>query len=346
MNNETVQVLTEKACVPIQYRTRREILDESPDINKYLDEILADERVKYVFTWQNSDNSLGQCFHGGLIPEEKRKYSGTGAEGALRFLSEMGIPETYPVVEKGLNALLRDNWNPDRWKWSTIYQPELGLFGADNVRAVVFAYYGIEKHEFMQTEIKRTFGYVNNITKISSVVDITGTYQKKPYFNQGIPLPDIYNLKLLAYTKSWRSNKNIDAVARAIEHFIELSPLPQIYIKVGNQLIAPATIFPHDMRKNLHDFQPRDWFFWFHNMELFARLGMVKRVPVLLQRANELHETLVAGKGFFPVKPYSRPFEQWSVYIGLALEDSWRNDRWKYDLTFRSLLILKYAGLL
>jgi hypothetical protein len=345
MNNDVVQTLTEKACAPIRFRMKKEVLEESPDINNYLGEIMNDERVKYAFKWQQPDGYLGQSFHGGLIPEEKRKYSGTGAEGALRFLSEMGIPQTYPVVEKGLTALLRDNWNPDRWKWSTIYQPELGLFGADNVRAVVFSYYGIEEHEFIQTEIKRALGYVNNITTISSVEDITGTYQKKLYFSKGIPLPDIYNLKLLAFTKSWRNGENIDAVAKPIGHFIDLSPLPQIYIKAGSQLVAPATIFPHDMKKSLHEFQPQDWFFWFHNMELFARLGVVKKVPALLQRVNELKEMLASGKGFFPVKPYSRPFEQWSVYTGLALEDSWRNDRWKYDLTFRSLLILKYAGL-
>jgi len=100
------------------------------------------------------------------------------------------------------------------------------------------------------------------------------------------------------------------------------------------------------MKKSLHEFQPRDWFFWFHNMELFARMGIVDKIPFLVQKADELKEMLAAGKGFFPIKLYSRPFEQWSVYTGLALEDSWKNERWKYDLTFRSLLILKYAGLL
>jgi len=246
MNNEAIKALTEKACAPIRFRMRKEVLEEDPDINEYLNEILADERIKYVFTWQQPDGYLGHSFHGGLIPEEKRKYSGTGAEGALRFLSEMGIPRTYPVVEKGLTALRRDNWNPDRWKWSTSYQPELGLFGADNVRAVVFAYFGIEEYEFIKTEIQRALGYINQVTAISSIEDITGIYQKKLYFNREIPLPDIYNLKLLAFTKSWRNGNNIDAIARAIGRFIDLSPLPQIYIKAGTNwlprlLSSPTT---------------------------------------------------------------------------------------------------------
>ena len=81
-------------------------------------------------------------------------------------------------------------------------------------------------------------------------------------------------------------------------------------------------------------------------MELFARMGIVRKVPSLLQQANELKEILEEGDGIFPIKPHDGYFKAWSVYSGLALEDSWKNDRWKHDMTFRSLLILKYAGLL
>ena len=81
-------------------------------------------------------------------------------------------------------------------------------------------------------------------------------------------------------------------------------------------------------------------------MELFARMGIVKRVPSLLRQASELKEMLEEGDGIFPIKPHDGYFKAWGVYSGFALEDSWKNDRWKYDMTFRSLLILKYAGLL
>lgn len=346
MNNEVLRVLTEKACASIRFRTRKEILEESPDINSYLNEILGDKRVKYVFTWQKADGYLGQNFHAGWILDAKLKLYNTGAEAALRFLSEMGVPKNYPVVEKGLNALLKDNWNPDRWKWSTVYEPEIGLFGADYVRAVVFSYFGIEEQDFIKTEIQRALGTINRVKEISSIKNVTGTYQNKLYFNKGIALPDIYHLKLLAFTKGWRNNKNNSALAKALEHLIELSPMPHIYIKCGTQLVAPAEITPRDLKKSPHSLQPKDWFWWLHTMELFARISMVKKIPVLRQQVNDLKDLLQEGDGFFPVKPYSRPFEKWSVYVGLALEDSWKNNRWKYDLTFRALLILKYAGML
>ncbi len=346
MNNEVLKVLTKEACASTRYRVRKEILEESPDISEYLDEILDDKRVKYVFTWQKSDGYLGPNFHAGWIPNAKLKLYNTGAEAALRFLSEMGVPATSPVVEKGLNALLKDNWCPDPWKWSKVYEPEIGLFGPDNVSAVVFSYFGIEEHAFIKTEIQRTLNYVNGVMEIPSIKDITGTYQNKLYFNKGIPLPDLYNLKLLAFTKGWRNNTNTKSIVKAIEHLIELSQIPDIYIKCENQLVAPAGISPRDLKQSPRNLQPRDWFWWLHTMELFARMGIVKQIPALTQQVNHLKEILQEGNGFFPVKPYARSFQNWSVYVGLALEDSWKNNRWKYDLTFRALLILKYAGML
>jgi len=345
MNTEVIRTLTEGACASIRFRTRKEILGENPDISKYLNDILTDKRVQYAFSWQKENGFLGDFFHAGWIPAVKMKYFGTGAEGALRFLSEMAVPDTYPVIKKCLEALLRDNWNPDPWKWSTVFEPEIGLFGADNIRAVVFSYFGIEDHDFIQTEIRRTLGYVRAVSDIRSIEEITGTYRQKLYYS-GTPLPDLYNLKLLAFTKSWRNEKNLDIISKAIEKLIEFSPLPKVYIKIKSQLVAPAQIQPPNLKQSPYELGPRDWFWWIHTMELFARMRIVKKVPSLLQQAYELKSILKEGDGVFPFKPHDGYFKAWSVYSGLALEDSWKNNRWKFDMTFRSLLILKYAGLL
>jgi hypothetical protein len=344
MNTHVLKLLAENACASIRFRTRKEILGENPDINEYLDEILVDKRVQYAFSWQKENRFLGDFFHAGWIPAVKMKYFGTGTEGALRFLSEMSVPDTYPVVSKCLETLLKDHWNPDPWKWSTIFEPEIGLFGADNVRAVVFSYFGIEDYDFIQTEIQRTVSYVGAARDILSVEEITATYRKKLFYS-GAPLPDLYNLKLLAFTQSWRTHENIDIVSQAIERLIDLSPLPNVYIKKGSQLIAPARITPSDLKQSPHNLGLREWFWWIHTMELFARMGIVKKVPSLLRQVNELKEILEEGDGIFPFKPHDGYFKAWSVYSGLALEDSWKKDRWKYDMTFRSLVILKYSGL-
>lgn len=347
MNTEVIKSLTEKGCASIQYRTRKEIIEENPDISEYLDKILDDKRVKYVFTWQKSNGYLGKNFHAGWIPDANLKLYNTGAEAALRFLSEMGVPDNYPVVEKCLNALLKDNWNPDHWEWSTICKPEIGLFGANHVRAVVFSYFGIEEYDFIKNEISQALKTISRITEISSIEDIISTYRNKLYFSKGIALPDSYHLKLLAFTKGWRNSKNFSIVAKALERLIEFSPIPHIYIKYERQLIAPAEITPRDLKQSPYNLHPKDWFWWLHTMELFSRMGILKKIPALIQQVSDLKEILQKSDGFFPVKPYNSPyFKKWGVYGGLALEDSWKNNRWKYDLTFRALLILKYADML
>jgi hypothetical protein len=96
----------------------------------------------------------------------------------------------------------------------------------------------------------------------------------------------------------------------------------------------------------LSDLQPIEWFAWLRTMEYFARMGVVKEIPAFLKQVNELKGILREGDGFFPFRPSTSTFEKWNAYAGLALEDSWKNGRWKSDLTFRALLILKFAGLL
>ena len=166
------------------------------------------------------------------------------------------------------------------------------------------------------------------------------------YFNRGIALPDIYYLRLLAFTKGWRSSENTVTLTRALKNIVGLSPLPRIYAKCGSQLIAPGEMQPRDFKRSLRNLQPREWYWWLHTMELFARMGVIKQIPVLLNRLNELRKILREGDGFFPFRPTTSVFQKWNVYAGLALEDSWKDKRWKFDLTFRALLILKYAGML
>jgi hypothetical protein len=345
MGTDALTTLKENACASIRYRVRKEILGERSPAPVFLDDILADGRVRYVLGWQRADGYLGEVFHGGWIPEEKRKFSATGAESGLRFLAEMGLPATHPAVEKGLHALLQPGWNAGKTSWNT-YAPEIGLFGDDYIRAVVFAYYGLENHNFSRIEVERALDRFRDVLQVRSLDEITGTYRDKRYFAGAAVLPDIYHLRLLAFTYGWRNSGTTELVARAVRRLTELSPVPAIYVKYRSRLIAPAAIYPRDLGKSLQEFGGSDWFPWLHTMELLARTGIVGRVPALKRQALELRALLEADAGPFATKPDERGFRKWSVYTGLALEEEWKSGKWKNDLTFRALLILKYAGLL
>lgn len=343
MYAKVIKELQQNACAAIRFRISKEILNQQVDFDSYQSKILEDKRIQYVLSWQNSDGYIGEVFHGGWIPKEERKYSTTGAESALRFLSEMGFPKENNIVDKGLNALLKNDWNRGKSSWS-LYYPELGLFGEDLIRAVVFTYFKIEEYEFIQKELQRTFDYLAKISQVNTIDEIIGQYKGKNIFKSGIALPWSYHLRLLAFSESWKNQSNVKNLAQLMEHLFELSPFPDIYIKYKSQLIAPASIFPRDLKKSLLEFTDKDWFPWFHTFELFARMGIVKEVPILNRQLNELKDILIQGDGFFKKKPKDYGFTKWSVYVGLALEEDWKRENWMYDLTFRSLLILKYSG--
>lgn len=340
---DVIEELLKDACPAIKYRINKEILNKQEDFEIYQPKILEDKRVQYVLSWQSSDGYFGEVFHGGWIPREERKYSTTGAESALRFLSEMGFPKENPIISKGLNELLNNDWNRGKSSWN-MYYPEIGLFGDDLIRAVVFAYFKIEEHEFIKQEIYKAFDCLERVNRINSVNEIIEQYKGKNTYKPGIPLPWSYHLRLLAFTETWKDNNNIKKLAELIKHLIELSPFPDIYIKYRSQLIAPASIFPKDLKKSLKEFVDKDWFSWFHTFELFSRMGIVKEVPILKRQLDELKEILSQGDGFFRIKPKDYRFNKWSVYTGMALEEDWKKDKWMYDLTFRSLLILKHSG--
>jgi hypothetical protein len=345
MFEQTINILRFQACPAIRYRIEKELLNLPVPDSIRETEISSDERVKEVFSWQNPDGYFGEVFHGGWVPRENRKYSSTGAETGLRFLSEMGVSASNTRVKRALEVLLRDGWNRGYTKWN-IFAPEVGLQGEDYIRATVFSYFGIEDTPFTTFEVTRALSLLDRFSTVKALNEIVLTYRGKSVYRNGTVLPEIYHIRLLAFTHSWRNEETVKRVVKAVENLCVLSPLSDVYIRYRSQLIAPARIYPRDLTRPLSSFTDRDWFPWFHTFELLARLGVIRSIPCFSSQLDELVGLLRLGKGYFPIKPKAAYFRKWSVYTGLALEKDWRAEKWKNDLTFRSLLILKYAGVL
>lgn len=340
-----VQKLIGYACPAIKNRLRKEVLGEEDPYQYYRDAILTDDRVQYALSWQNEDGYFGDVFHGGWIPKQERRYCSRGAESALRFLYEMGLSKNELCIARGLNALLDENWNRGRSCWN-LYYPEIGLYGDERLRACIFAYFGIEDMEFIKSEIDITLDILKKTCEVESIDEVIYEYKGKKVYQYGKALPEIYHIRLLAYTSKWRNKENLCIAETAIRKLIQISPLPEVLIKYKSQLIAPARIYPRNLKLSLRQMNDNEWFEWFHTFELFARMGMVGKINVLRRQADELIDILNEGKGMFSIKLKSRYFHTWGTYSGLALESDWKGEKWIYDLTFRSILILKYAGLL
>jgi hypothetical protein len=127
---------------------------------------------------------------------------------------------------------------------------------------------------------------------------------------------------------------------------VRLSPIPNIYVKYKAQVIAPASFCMHHFAPDMNCLSDGDWMQWFHRMEVLSRLGVVHKIPELVQQVHILKDKILKNHGLFTLQLNHSYFQKWGAYTGLALEKDWRSaQRRVNDLTFRSLLILNYSGI-
>ncbi len=98
MNVEpSINHLLEFACPSIQYRVRKELSHQStslPEMTALQAQILQDEAVKEVQSWQQPDGWLAWAFHG---------YE--SMEMGIRLLCEKGVESDHPLLARALHAL-------------------------------------------------------------------------------------------------------------------------------------------------------------------------------------------------------------------------------------------------
>lgn len=332
MANETITALLENACPSIRYRIRTELLRESfnDETNWLQRQLLQENVVQEVLSWQGSDGWKSSSFHGSK-----------GIEVGVRFLREKGVTKEHPAIKKALNALR----NEPEIIYRGIGKPgnvldQLGFGGSRMIRAVVFAYAGTEDEPYVEEQIKVALDGFNFILSISDLDEITHVYKNKLIFKPGVIWPSIYHLRLLAYTNKWRTKENYHLVRKGVSKLVELSPIPHINVLKQSQLIAPASFAMQDFNPNLEEMSDALWMQWFHRMELLSRIGVIQSIAELKKQVIRLDAILKQGQEWFTRKVSHSYFMNWGAYTGLSLEKDWRTPKRRvYDLTFRSLLI-------
>ena len=334
----SIDILLEHACPSIQSRIRLEILAESlqsDDVLMLQSLILEDDLVKKVISQQQDDGWIGRDFHGF-----------NSIEAGIRILTEKGIFPSNQVIERALDALSKgDNrLNLGIGKVGWILD-DLGFGGTHRIKAAVFAYTGLKDESFIGDEIEKALMCFRFIRKVERVSDVYNKYRNKLVFKPGILWPDIYALRLLAFTNSWRSLENMAIISEAIHQLVLLSPIPQIYVRYKSQLIAPGSFGMNDFNPVLDQLDDAGWMMWFHRMEMLARLGIKKSIPHLQTQLGRVIGFIDQDSGLFNKQLNHYTFKKWGAYSGLMLERDWRSPkRREYDLTLRFLLILHYLN--
>lgn len=335
--NQTLGFLLNNACPSIIYRIKKEILNEidSCEEGDLQNQILEDKLVQEFIKKQNSDGWIDEDFH-----------SEKGIETAIRVLSGKGVSLKQPPIQKMLNELEKRENTFDKgclFKVGKVLD-EKGFGGSQLIRATTFAYAGIENKEFIQKQVEYALDKFEFVLTVNKIDNITEQYKNKLVFKDKVKWPSIYDLRLLAFTKEWRSKDNESMVTSSIGQLVKLSPIPDILVLKRHQLIAPASFCMHNFNPNINTFKDRDWMIWFHRMELLSRLRVVNHIEELKEQVNFLVNILMENGGIFKKKLNHYYFTKWGTYTGLALEKDWRAGKRRIcDLTFRSLLILYYS---
>jgi hypothetical protein len=134
---ETIHYLPEHACPAIQYRLRREILNQFPATDEMLAlqrQILEDQAVKEALSWQRPDGWIAWNFHG---------YH--SMEAGIRILCEKGLEASHTALAKALLALGKETARLERGlgKVGAILD-RMGFGGTQMMRAALLAQAGVE----------------------------------------------------------------------------------------------------------------------------------------------------------------------------------------------------------
>ncbi|HEX2944496.1 MAG TPA: hypothetical protein VHT96_00900 [Clostridia bacterium] len=342
--------MLEKANPSIKYRIHRDILKEpfSSETGRLYNQILDDPQVKYAFSLQKENGYFGDEFHAGFIPKVKSRTN-FGAEGIMRFLFEKGIEPSDARINAGVEILKKDGWLiKEKGLWCIHYK-NIGLYGPEFIRAALLQMFGAVSQADMLPHVKYAVKTLDDLKDVDSYESITEDfkYGGKIYkvFKKGVIFPEYYHLKILAFSDLWKEEKDRLKVINGVKKLIELSPLREVRVKYKSHWIAPGGIRPYDLKIDIDKLAAEgwncdNWEHWFVTFENFARMGIVNEIPELKKQAGQLADMLDSGNGFFPIDLKEEYFNRWGSYMGLMLENSWKQGRGRYDLTFRALFIL------
>jgi hypothetical protein len=297
-------------------------------------QIMEDELVQEVIHWGEPDEWRSSTFHGA-----------GGIEAGIRILREKGVAPNHPAITNALDRLEEES----AILYRGIGRPgkildDLGFGGSHMIRAVVFAYAGVEARSLLEDQMGIALGGFESLLPVEAIEEVTQRYKDKLIFKPGVKWPSIYHLRLLAFTRSWRTEENYRRVLEGTKRLVALSPIPDIHVRAASQLVAPASFGMHDFNPDMEAMDAAGWMQWFLRMELLSRLGVVRSIPELQNQVDKLNQMLEEGDGWFTKALNHSSFRDWGVYAGLRLERDWRSmKRRMYDLTFRSSLINHFA---
>jgi len=366
MFEKSIDFLLKNAGPVIRYRLHKEILNDLSEKNekKLLDEVYNAPKFQLMKRYITPSGYIGIGMHSGDKYKETPLQDG---ETAARLLSYYAIPKTNPIVVNFIKSLRSEK----------ILQSEFSLYkqlvvafnnrflGLRNGGGLMVLFYTMQALlGFGDDDEAKSFQDISldafkSILPISSIADITKfkpNLKKKynyPYIEEGTYLPCSYHLAALAYTKAWRTKKNISIMADAINHINKITDdKNNIHIKINDNYYCPLWAFIRPIKAFSLEMVQHNYVMYRRVLTEIAMLGVDQKVDIIKESVKNVKEALskdgvmrIKFDTAYNKKRYLDILKYPTAYAEVGLEDNYKKENaLECDLTFWAIQFLKLVG--
>ena len=368
--SKSIDFLLENAGAVIQYRLRKEILNNltKTEEENLLEQIYQTPHFKLVQSYAKPNGYVGRGMHSwdnwrGAVLHETPLQDG---EAAARLLSYYAIPKTHPLVRDFVMAMRGEDTLREEFSY---IPPEINRFetrfvALNNGSCLMTLIYAMQAmlgygdDEYVEAFQKTSLEAFKSILTLSSINDITKTRLRRakynyPYFEADTYYPCQYHLETLAYTNAWRTPENITLMVGALNHYNDITQGENpLHVKIGNRYYAPCPLNMNNspIRPFRADFIGS--ITYRRLLTEIAMLGVGERVGVIRESAANIEEAL-SHDGILRMRldlPHNKRYspkniEYPTAYVDIRLESDYkRKHALECDLTFWAVQLMHLLG--
>lgn len=260
MGNKSIEFLLKNAGPVIQYRLKKEIMGSitAQEEKRFLNEIYELPHMQLILKYVKPNGYIGSGMHSwdnwrGTVLHETPLQDG---ETAARLLCYYAIPKEHPIVADFVKAMRDEEILKQEFSY---IPPEIerynnrwtGIHNGNCLGALLYTMqamlgYGDDFDDLVEFQQIALKGF-ERVLQLSSLAEILKKRKgverkhKLPYIESDEYLPNGYTLETLAYTKAWRTKKNIQMLADALNHINRImKPDTRMNVKVKSRYYAPC----------------------------------------------------------------------------------------------------------
>lgn len=225
MLNKSINFLLENAGAIIQYRLRKEILQNitKTEEENLLEQVYQTPYFKLVESYVKPNGIIG----GFSIMDKDKDTRLQDCEAAARLLSYFSVPKNHPIVSNFVAALRNDDILREELTFDGGYAGRFDSINNGNATmAVIYVMqamlgYGDDYDDLRDFQDVCLKGFYNilNVSSLDEIIKYNPKIGKNaPYIDSNAFYPNMYTLAMLAYTQSWRTDKNVRMMADFFNH--------------------------------------------------------------------------------------------------------------------------------